>query len=255
MTASVVWPSSTIDELDDCADLWLIPVSSPPSPDWVAHNRRLLSPTELQRYRRYLRSADAELFLSAHIAVRRILSNYAPLDPIDWRFTAGPHGRPEIRNAEAPTALRFNLSHTASMVAVLVHGTKPCGVDVEHSGRVEDPLAMMGTVFADSECEAIMALDAHQQEDAFYRLWTLKEAFIKATGNGLATGLKRFWFRGFEREGAVEFGCLDEVDPQPEAWSFTVGSASTVHTVATACRDGQHQLRSVRRIEAPLHTL
>ena len=241
-----------LDDLDARLHLWLIPLDDELDRQWVSENRRLLSSEETARCNRYLRAGDAELFLVAHVAVRRILSRYRDVAPEDWRFATGPHGRPEIVDAAVPPTLRFNLSHTPGMTAVLVHDGTDSGVDVELIGRVADPVAMSRTVCADTEREALLALAPQQQATAFCRLWTLKESFIKAKGLGLAIPLEQFWFHGFEGDGPIGLGCTPEVDTDPAAWTFTVAPATDRHVVATGCRAGVGAERSVRVEEVDL---
>lgn len=252
MSTSVGSPTSMLDDLHARLHLWLIPLEGAPDLAWVAENRGLLSPEETARCDRYLRAGDADLFLVAHVAVRRVLSLYRDVAPKDWRFATGPHGRPEIANAAVPPTLRFNLSHAPGMTAVLVHDGTDSGVDVELIGRVADPIAMSRTVFADAEREALLALAPQEQATAFCRLWTLKESFLKAKGLGLAIPLKEFWFNGFEGDGPIGLGCTPAVDTDPEAWTFTVALATDRHVVATGCRAGVGAERSVRVEEVDL---
>ncbi|MFT7646938.1 MAG: 4'-phosphopantetheinyl transferase [Candidatus Poriferisodalaceae bacterium] len=203
-------------------------------PNWERDALTLLSNNEVGRYQRYIRPSDARLFLVAHATVRRTLSLYKPLDPRSWAFVSGEHGRPEIVNAEA-AGLRFNLSHTEGLVALLVHNTIDAGIDVERVGRVDDLLQIGGTVFADSELRGVTALGDAEQQERFYRLWTLKESFIKATGKGLTEPLKDFAF-DLERLPAIGFNCEPSVDANPNAWKFDQHAPSDEHFLAVAQR-------------------
>lgn len=217
--------------------LWILNVDHEPDDAWVAEHGPLLSAEETERYRRYLRHEDRQLFLAAHVFVRQTLSEYSPISPTDWAFTTNGHGRPEIANRDAPDGLRFNLAHTAGMVALLVHDECDGGVDVEHLGNVADPVAMSSTVFAEAEHRDFLALPQPEQEAGFYRLWTLKEAFIKAKGKGMALPLKDFAFTGVD-QSEIRVVCGPEIDPDPHAWHFTVRQPSSQFVVATAYRVG-----------------
>lgn len=213
--------------------------SAPPDEFIVSpEDEVLLSDVERQRHRRYIRAADRDVFLTAHALVRRTLSRYFAIAPADWTFATNPYGRPEITNPEAPRGLRFNLSHTRGMVAVLVHDEVDAGVDVEHIVTIDNLHTMANTVFADNERTELLALPAHAQLALFYRLWTLKEAFIKAKGMGLALPLKGFWFSAHDPM-ALRVGCREAIDAEPDAWTFTVSQPSPNHVLATACRSGQ----------------
>jgi len=224
------------DQLSDRLHLWVAETRRLADEE-SARSERMLSTDERDRCQRYLRPADRALFLLAHVAVRSILSTYSSIRPDVWTFETRDHGRPEITNAEAPKGLRFNLSHTEGMIAVLVHRDVDAGVDVERMGRVSDHESVARSSFSAAEFAAFMELPTAQRELAFTRLWTLKEAFIKATGMGLATGLKRFSFVPTDL-GSIGFTCDSAVDVHPDAWSFTTRSPSASHVVATACRPG-----------------
>ena len=205
---------------------------------WPVDVGLVLSPDERARHQRYLREADRRLFLAAHVMVRHVLSHHTDIEPAAWRFGVGDHGRPEIVNEDAPLGLRFNLSHTDGMIAVLVHGRLDAGVDVERVGRVDDPLALAGRVFAPAEHTALAGLPPAQRALRFTRVWTLKEAFIKATGMGLAMPLSDFWFDDPDADGP-SVSCRDSIDREPDAWSFAVYRPSPEHVLSTACRVGR----------------
>jgi 4'-phosphopantetheinyl transferase len=248
--------ATMLGDLGERLHLWLVPLEHSLDAAWVAENRRILAADELARCDRYLRPADADLFLAAHVTVRRILSRYADVEPAGWDFIANAHGRPEAVHADAPSGLRFNLSHTIGMTAVLVHDRCASGVDAELVGRVADPVAMSRTVFADRERDELLALPASAQSVAFTRLWTLKEAFIKAKGKGLAIPLKEFWFTGFaEDDGPLQLGCGPEIDPDPTSWDVAVRAATDHHVVATATRRGPAGPRPVHVLDASLASL
>lgn len=210
-------------------DLWLQPVDES-SVQWAQSLVRVLDTIETQRWQRYLTAQAKAQFVVAHVATRQVLSYYDDRDPEAWAFAVGAHGRPEI--VDGPSGLRFNISHTEGMVAVLVHGPADCGVDVEYTGRLIDVETVSRRVFTQAEQASIFALPQHAQADQFFRLWTLKEAFIKAKGAGLSLPLQQFSF-AFEGE-QVRFDCDPSVDPAPTEWRFETHRQSSGHTVSIA---------------------
>ena len=222
-------------------EVWLARLPAAPAPaSWLLADESVLSADERVRRERFVRASDGDLFAAAHVLVRTTLSRYADIAPGEWTFANNAHGRPEITNANAPVGLRCNLSHTDGLVAVVVHDSLDAGVDVERAGRLADLDSVARTVFADVELAGLRALPEVLQQDRFYHLWTLKEAFIKAKGMGLALPLKDFWF-SLEGSGAIPFDCVESVDPEPDAWTFTVGQPTPEHMLATACRSGRDQ--------------
>ena len=166
-------------------------------PDEVAESQwpsllRLLDDAERVRAAAFVFETHRRQYVAAHALKRLMLS--AAVDgsvgACDWRFVAEPGGKPRAVNAGAPF---FNLSHCDGLVACAVSACADVGVDVEPVTR-PPPMEVAVEVFAESERAQLEALDGVAQAIAFFRLWTLKEAYIKATGEGLAASLRSFAF-------------------------------------------------------------
>ena len=221
---------------DDSLHVWTASVSQKsvaPTDEALA----VLSADELARARRFRRLEDRLLFTQAHIAVRRTLSRYAPIPPQAWSFEPGENGRPEIRNLDAPEGLRFNLSHTPGMVAIVVNASFDAGVDVECIGRVTDLAAMARTSFSSAERASLLALPTAERPRRFTQTWALKESFVKAMGTGLTAPLRSFSF-DLSSPTLIRFDCAPHVDRDPSAWSFSVSEPTDNHVLATASRLG-----------------
>ncbi|MCP3804701.1 4'-phosphopantetheinyl transferase superfamily protein [Allokutzneria sp. A3M-2-11 16] len=89
-------------------------------------------------------------------------------------------GRPRVEGGPD-----FNLSHSGDLAALAVSWDRRVGVDVEQH-RELDHLGMAARVLRPSEHAAIAALPADRQAEAFFRYWTVKEAYVKVTGQGLS---------------------------------------------------------------------
>jgi len=217
---------------------------------WLAEptatqGEELLDPTERARHQRYLRAEDQQLFLSAHTFVRRVLSTYLPTAPQDVHLEVDPHGRPEI----AGRPLRFSLSHAPGIVACLVTRSVDCGVDAEDTRRIDEPVEIAKSVFSLDEQRSLLDLEPSRLRARFFRIWTLKEAYVKARGLGLALPLDRFSFS--TADDGVSFSC-HEVPPQdPTQWQFEVFRPSPHHVVSVALRreDGEPLAVSCRKLE------
>jgi 4'-phosphopantetheinyl transferase len=149
---------------------------------------------------RFRFAADRELYQAAHVLLRRALSAQVPVDPAQWRFIRGAHGRPEIDPIACPEArgLRFNLSHTRGLVCCALTRGLPVGVDAECPRPMQDARAIAERFFAAEEAAAVAAAGAPgsaAEATTFRNLWTLKEAYVKALGLGLSMGLADFAFR------------------------------------------------------------
>jgi 4'-phosphopantetheinyl transferase len=190
----------------------------------------LLCDEERRRMDRFRFESDRNLFLVAHALVRLTLSRYADVGPGEWRFKAGPHGRPEI--AAPKSNFRFTLSHTQGLAACAINMDRDIGIDIEDASRRVE-LNVAERFFSSREVLDLRSLPPGAQPSRFLEYWTLKEAYIKATGLGLSAPLDSFSFYQ-DPHGAwqIEFDAGSDDDPARwKFWSFKTGVA---HTTALA---------------------
>jgi 4'-phosphopantetheinyl transferase len=194
-----------------------------------------LSPQEHERMARLVFERDRRRFLLTRALVRTTLSRYAPVAPADWTFIANVHGRPEIldRPRGVPD-LRFNLSHTAGLIACAVTIGREVGVDVEHiQRRLTHDVA--GRFFAPSEANDLKALPEDERTRAFFDYWTLKEAYIKARGFGLALPLADFAFR-LAPPAPPRIAFEPALEDDPDTWQFAQDWPTPMHRLGLAVR-------------------
>jgi 4'-phosphopantetheinyl transferase len=216
----------------------------PDDPDaWSQHEAylALLSPEERDRMARLVFERDRRRFLLTRALVRTMLSRYAGVAPAEWTFIANVHGRPEIldRPQDVPD-LRFNLSHTEGLIACAVTIGREVGVDVEHiQRRLTRDVA--GRFFAPSEVNHLKALAEDEQARAFFDYWTLKEAYIKARGFGLALPLADFAFT-LSPPAPPQIAFEPALEDDPATWQFAQDWPTPVHRLALAVRREGHDL-------------
>lgn len=158
-------------------DVWVVPLE--PS----AGDEALLDERERARLER-LRVADKkEQFLAAQAALRRLLGARIGREPADIAFAYGPHGKPALPDHPE---LAFNLSHSERLAVVGITEHTELGVDLEWTGRDRPFLRLARRYFDASEHAWLEGRDEETVRAGFYRTWTLKEAFLKALGTGLA---------------------------------------------------------------------
>ncbi|QBB68919.1 4'-phosphopantetheinyl transferase superfamily protein [Pseudolysobacter antarcticus] len=126
---------------------------------------------------------------TARVLLAPVLIHYPHLADVALDRTA--HGKPFFDPAHD---MDFNLSHSGDHALVALAQGQSIGVDLEHSGRRRSVLALAQRFFCASEFAALAALPEAQQQWAFLRLWTCKEAVLKALGRGIAFGLHRLEF-------------------------------------------------------------
>jgi 4'-phosphopantetheinyl transferase len=174
----------------------------------------LLDPVERARAARFAFARDRRDYRVAHGLLRLLLSAVVPRDPRDWRIRAGAGGKPELVEGQAD-GLFFNISHTRGCVACLVGRRPLIGVDVE--SRERRTAADLGErLFAPAEVALLRHPDEQERWDRFFRIWTLKEAYLKGTGLGLRMPLDSFAFS--LDPPRVRFA--PSIDDDPTAWHF-----------------------------------
>lgn len=144
---------------------------------------------EKARGARFIKPDDQKKFFMSRKILRDVLAYYTKIPPEKIVFSIGKNGKPYL----AETPIQFNLSHSGDCLLMAVTAENEIGVDVECVRKTQDFLALAQRFFARSEYEAILKyLHEDERMAAFYRCWTRKEAFIKATGLGLSFGLSDF---------------------------------------------------------------
>lgn len=182
--------------------------------------------------------------------VRTVLSKYADVPPEAWRFVTNDYGRPEVDAPAAARWLKFNLSHTNGLVAMIVAREREVGVDVEDRDRRGRLLNVADRYFSPSEVEALHALPNEEQLERFFLYWTLKESYIKARGMGLAIPLAQF---SFSFHDAITIDFDPRLHDDPNRWQFTALSFGRRHAVAAGItRKANEHVRIVLHETIPL---
>jgi 4'-phosphopantetheinyl transferase len=104
------------------------------------------------------------------------------------------------------------------------------GVDAEASDRSVDTLGLAKRFFAPGEARLLASLPTERRIDAFYRLWTLKESFIKAVGQGLSIPLDAFFFT----LDPFAFDCAPAIACDPRDWQFQSIAHDASYAMAVA---------------------
>lgn len=169
--------------------LWSILVT--PHPALVAGLRGpgILSPDELLRANRFKFPEHRMRYSVAHTALRKILAQYVNESPEKLIFSEHEYGKPYLKNYPE---IQFNLSHAENMAVCAITLTQPIGVDVEYIKKEIDVLPLAKRFFAKAEYAYLAALSGDELQLAFFKLWTRKEAWIKARGLGLHEELMQF---------------------------------------------------------------
>jgi len=154
--------------------------------------RAMLDDAELQRADRFRFARDRLQYVVAHGLVRTLLGRYLGEPARRLRFETGPYGKPSLCLPAACPKLEYNLSHSGDIVLIAVARGRAVGIDVERWSNdiVYDELAQY--CFSPVERAELAAAALSDKAAAFFSGWSRKEAYIKATGVGVAAGLDYF---------------------------------------------------------------
>ena len=215
------------------AAVWWLDLATVPAHRWAAWNT-VLDAEEQARAARFVRDSDRQQYIAAHALLRGMLHRHGGLDARSWRFITGDHGKPSLHPDHGLDRLRFNISHAPHAVAcglVLVH---PIGVDIEDRDRPGGHRQLADAYFAPAEVAQLHAEPDAGKNTMFFLFWTLKEAYIKATGAGLSTPLDQFAFHA----PTVRIHFEPSLSDHDAAWQFHSLVPTTRHTMSIAIRHG-----------------
>lgn len=151
-----------------------------------AYAYQSLSSRRQKKVDAFLFMKDKKLSLGAGLLLRQGLAAHG-INEQEAVFAYGENGKPYLPEY---SDVHFNLSHSGEM-AVAVFSDTAVGCDIERIGAADLPLA--AKFFSEREYQYLARFPkGHQRDAAFYRLWTLKESFVKTTGAGLALPLDAF---------------------------------------------------------------
>lgn len=181
-----VRPTLKVDEVH----VWAASLEQPAAS--VRALEGLLSLRELNRAERFRSEGDRRRYVVAHGILRRVLASYRQADPRTLRFSIGENGKPALSDERGPTALRFNLSHTEDLALIAVTLGREIGVDVERVRPISELDSIVESYFTSRERDTLRTMENTARRDAFYRCWTRKESYAKATGGDLSVALGGF---------------------------------------------------------------
>lgn len=225
--------------------LWFVDLHVPPG--LLSLFFSLLSRDERERAERFRFDAHRRRYVARRGVLRWLLSRYLSRPGESLLFGYGQAGKPFLSPEQQPSAdpaqfLTFNLSDSEDVALYAVARGVELGVDVEHLRDMPDALSIAGYSFSQREQEALAVLPEEQTSLGFFHGWTRKEAYVKATGQGLGAPLADFTvslgpglpaaFLGFDNG-------LDDI----AAWSLYHLEPDPGHVGALAVRE--HGLKPV----------
>ncbi|MBD2667010.1 4'-phosphopantetheinyl transferase [Richelia sinica FACHB-800] len=163
--------------------IWRIHLNQPES--IVLKYRETLSSDEITRAERFYFPEHRQQFIVGRGSLRNILGRYLGVSPSAVEFDYQPRGKPFLADKFAVSGLRFNLSHSQDLALCGVSYQQPIGVDLEYMRQLSDLESLAKRFFLPAEYELVASLPPEQKQQVFFRYWTCKESYLKATGDGL----------------------------------------------------------------------
>ncbi len=170
-------------------DVWSVRLDEPAK---AGSEAVVLSPDEVARAGRFHFEKDRIHFTRCRSALRDLLAGYLAIPAAEIRFEYLTSGKPQLAAEQNPRALQFNVSHSANMALIAVGSEHRLGVDIEKIRGDVDTATLAERFFSLRERAGLHALPDRLRVPGFFACWTRKEAFLKATGEGLSFPLEDF---------------------------------------------------------------
>ncbi len=175
------------------------------SPDAARESGALqfLNDWERERWTRYHPGAPRRRFALSRAALRAVLCDTLNCDNEELEFGWVERGKPRAYVDGVPAPLHFNVSHSGDHGVLAISPDHQVGIDIEEINQEFRFDAIIESTFSTKEQAAVSSTDRDFDARAFFEIWTLKEAIIKATGIGLSANLQCIETPAAMRGGAV----------------------------------------------------
>jgi 4'-phosphopantetheinyl transferase len=191
------WPEPPNDPRLNANEVHVWSVSLDQAQSQMSNLAATLCPEEQTRARRFHFERDRNRFVVARGSLRSLLGRYLRIPPGEITFEYSTRGKPSLENISGCGAVHSNLAHSGGLALIAVTRVAELGVDVEQSRAVEDAEAIAQRFFSARESAILRSLPPPEVQTVFFNLWTRKEAWLKATGEGIGETLNQ-----------VEVSCL-----------------------------------------------
>lgn len=232
--------------------VWVAPIDEFNFADLKAMAEPWLTGAERLRLQRFCFEEHKKQLLLGRVLMRQVLSRYEELAPADWKFCYNDYGKPLLAPkllTQLSSPLYFNLSHSRGVIVLAVARLEEIGIDIESNSRSRRVEKIAQRYFSNVEIKNLLALDESQRLARFYDLWSLKEAYIKACGMGLAIDLGHFSF-SFAQTDKINIEFADQRDDDAKHWQFWQLNAVDGFNLALAAKSksGQ-QINQIKHFE------
>ena len=193
-------------------------------PERIFAFKETLAPDELDRAARFHFERDRNRFIAGRGILREILGWRLEIRPSQLHFDYSQRGKPMLKDSSERPPLHFNLGHSGDLILIAVTRRCSVGIDIEWVRPIPKLENIALRYFSTREVADLTAMPKDQQLRTFYRLWTRKEASLKATGEGL--------FGSTRENEATASWTLVELTPAPD---FVAAVAAPAAGLTVSC--------------------
>jgi 4'-phosphopantetheinyl transferase len=204
--------------------------------------QEVLSSDESACASRFHFPADRQRFVASRALLRTILGGYLETDPKRLIFSYSKKEKPSLGPDHASGGLTFNISHSTEIALFAFTRRREIGVDVEKIRCDFDVEPIANRFFSAHEQEQLAALPNEKKFEAFFRCWTRKEAYIKATGEGLSLPLHQFDVSIVAEDSNALLSTRPD-HSEAALWSLREIPAGTGHVAALCVRGREWHLK------------
>jgi 4'-phosphopantetheinyl transferase len=181
------WPQAPTQPslADHEVHVWSVSLDVGANEDWLSQDEKL-------RASRFRFERDRTRYLVRRTALRALIGRYTGVPPWDIAFEYSDRGKPRLAPRLETRRLSFNLSHSHDLALLAFTRHSELGLDVERLRPLDDAMAIARRFFSPAENAALNKIAPELRREAFFTCWTRKEAFVKATGEGLQRPLDSF---------------------------------------------------------------
>ena len=189
-----------------------------------------------------------QLLIARRFYLRLLLGAYLGLPGKSVKINRRGRGKPVLDSSAHPEALHFSMAKSEDRVLIGISASSHIGVDLEPSQRrARDAMGVAQRYFSPAEASSLSVLDPDQLDRAFLRVWSCKEAVVKASGMGIANQFGRFTVDPVISNPAA---MLDFDGGGPGDWSLALVEPSANFLGAVAVEERLSTLRTCRLLPA-----
>lgn len=216
--------------MGNAVHLWLLDIRRF-TPSHYASAEELMSSDELERAQKFVRGKHE--YVASRWLLRKVLARYIGVPPAAVSFLRTDKGKPYLPHND----IHFSLSHSGHWALLAVGRIELLGVDVEAIHATRDLAGIAENYYHPDEFARLTTLEGNLQTDYFYRLWTLKESFLKAIGAGISAGLEKISFALDHTSISAQIAA--ELDKGAGDWHFHQWGLSARGYCALAAKSDQ----------------